>query len=783
MQLQDFRLELDGVLKSWAVPKGPSLDPQDKRLALMTEDHPYDYRTFEGIIPDGNYGAGEVIIWDEGTYQAIAGQSKAEQVQVLREGLAAGHITFILDGRKLKGEFALIKIRGQEGSGKDGNAWLLVKAGDAYESQDDITALDESVVSGKRLNDLAGPDISRLPKVEMPHNLSPMLATLADQPFDHPGWFFEIKYDGYRILAEVKANQVKLWSRNRQDYTKVFSPVAEALRSLGHEAVLDGEMVVLDEENKSRFQLLQNYQKTGQGNAVFYVFDILYLDGHDLRELPLIDRKTLLQSVLFETSKYVRYSDHIEGQGKAFFELAAQQSLEGIIAKNSQSRYEAGRRSRNWLKIKTTRRQEVVVGGFTEPTGSRQGLGSLILGLFEEGKLKFAGHSGGSFAGLKPEELREQLEEIETSKCPFDPVPSGKTVQHWVKPVLVCEVEFSEWTKDGSMRHPKIVGFRLDKAAEEVVKELPAEPVLPSRSGPESKLVTTIGGHRLKLTNLDKLYWPDDGYTKGDLIEYYRSVAKWIIPYLEGRPQSLNRFPNGIKGESFYQKDVDIAPHWIANYNVRSGPDQNSINYVVCNDEASLIWLANLGCIEMNVWNARIESIDKPDYAVIDLDPEGIAFEAVVEAALVTKQVLDEVKVESYCKTSGATGLHIYVPMGAKYSYDQSRQFSQLVAMLVHQRLPKTTSLERSPAKRQQKVYLDYLQNRRGQTMAAPYCVRPRPGAPVSAPLGWDELTSKLDPTSYTIATIHERLNVYGDLWKPTSGPGIDLAAVLSQLG
>lgn len=783
----DFRLELGGVLKSWAVPKGPSFDPHDKRLAMMTEDHPYDYRTFEGIIPEGNYGAGGVIIWDEGTYQAIVGRSKSEQEKAIEDGLKKGHITFVLDGQKLKGEFALIKIRNE--SGADENAWLLVKAGDAHVSQEDITSLDRSVVSSRRLEDLSGaanaPIIDNLPLAKMPSEILPMLATLTDKPFDRPGWLFEIKWDGYRILATVKNKQVELSSRNLQSYTKIFGPVTEALRQLGRDAILDGEVVVLDEDNKSRFHLLQNYQKTAQGNLVYYVFDILYLDGRDLRDLPLADRKALLAS-LIKPAAHLRYSDHVEARGVDFFRLAGEQGLEGIIAKDGSSRYQSGRRSRSWLKVKITRRQEVVVGGFTEPTGSRLGVGSLLLGIFEGGKLKFVGHSGGSFAGLRPEELREQLEQIETPKCPFVSKPKSATGQHWVKPILVVDVEFGEWTSDGFMRHPKIIGFRTDKDAKEVTKEEP-EPInnVPNEKAPTERYqkdqTITVGGHSLGLTNLTKPYWPEEGYTKGDLIAYYQSIAKWILPYLEGRPQSLNRFPNGIKGKSFYQKDVDIAPNWVATHIVKSDSSDDDINYVVCDNEATLIWLVNLGCIEMNVWNARVKYVDKPDYAIIDLDPEGISFEAVVEAALVTKQVLDGVGAASYCKTSGATGLHVYVPLGAKYSHDQARQFAQLVATLVHQRLPKTTSLERSPSKRQQRVYLDYLQNRRGQTMAAPYCVRPRPGATVSTPLDWDEVNTKLNPASFTIKSIHDRLASLGDLWGPTLGRGIDLAKVLNR--
>lgn len=793
----DFRLEMDGVLKSWAVPKGPSLDPHERRLAMMVEDHPLDYRSFEGIIPEGNYGAGTVMVWDEGTYapwaevkkgqwQEVTQRAKAEKI--LKQMLKDGHLTFMLDGHKLKGEFALIKMKEA-----DDNAWLLIKKGDEFANpKRDVTTADRSVVSGRSMDQIAKAgdkqwtnqelDLSGAPKTPMPHNLKPMLASLTDAAFDRSGWLFEIKWDGYRAVAEVDKKVIKLYSRNQQPFEQKFAPVAEALKLVEHQAVLDGEVVAVDGEGRSRFQLLQNYQKTGEGTLVYYVFDILYLDGHDLTKLPLIRRKQILQQIL-PVSDVVKFSDHVEQKGKDFFEAAKSQKLEGIMAKDSQGQYQLGKRSQSWLKIKTHQRQEVVVGGYTEPRGSRKGVGSLLLGVYEAGKLMYVGNSGGAFGGLSPEELLKLLKPLEVAKSPFATAPPKQaTAVHWVKPRLVSEVEFSEWTGDGHMRHPNVIGWRTDKDPKTVAKEVPESP--PAESKPAADTQITVDGHKLKLTNLDKVYWPDDGYTKGDLIAYYRSMAALMLPYLKDRPENLNRHPGGINGPSFYQKDQrDKLPSWIKTTKIYSESNQAEINYLVCSNAATLIYMANLGCIEINPWNSRVKQLDNPDYLVIDLDPEDIGFDAVIQTARVVHEVLEEAGAAGYPKTSGATGLHIYVPLGAKYDYEQAKQFAHLVAVLVNQRLPNITSVERSPAKRQGKIYLDYLQNRHGQTLATAYAVRPQPGATVSTPLAWDEVKPGLSPSDFTVKNIAARVEQVGDLWKPVIGRGIDLQKCLKRLG
>jgi bifunctional non-homologous end joining protein LigD len=766
----DFRLELDGVLKSWAVPKGPSLDPKEKRLAVMVEDHPLDYRTFEGTIPEGNYGAGNVLVWDEGTYEAPGAEDRAASEAAVREGLSRGRLHIVLHGYKLRGEFILVKLpRGK------GNNWLLMKKRDPFASEGDVTAQEESVSSGRTLADVArkAPARAKARRTKttaaasaMPHDVRPMLATLVDKPFDRTGWIFEPKWDGYRAIAEVSGGKVKLYSRNHKGFEKRFGPVIDSLKGLGHDAVLDGEVVAVDNAGRSQFQLLQNYQKTGRGNLVYYVFDQLYLDGEDVRQLPLLRRKEMLANLLGKRP-HVRLSEHIEQHGVAFFDAAVGQHLEGIVAKNGASVYREGARSQEWLKIKTHRRQEAVIAGYTEPRGSRKALGALILGVYEGNKLVYVGHTGGGFDSKGLEEMLARLRPLERKSCPFPDVPVTNAPVHWVKPDL------QEWTDDGRMRMPIFIGLREDKPAREVRREesQSAGKVLAPDATPQ-------------LTHLDKVYWPDDGYTKGDLIAYYRDVAGVILPHLRDRPMSLHRHPGGIANKGFFQKDVGgkPLPSWVQTTVIASDSDTEEITYALCQDEPTLLYLANLGCIEMNPWLSRVESLDQPDYLVLDLDPEDVAFAAVVQTAQAVRKVLDRVGAACWCKTSGKRGLHVAVPLGAAYSYDQARQFAEIVARLANAQMPSTTSVVRSPRLRQKRVYLDYLQNKRGATLAAAYSVRPVPGATVSTPLRWSEVKTGLDPSAFTIKTMRRRLDRVGDLWAPVLGPGIDLMDCLQRL-
>ncbi|MDB4939913.1 MAG: ATP-dependent ligase LigD phosphoesterase module / ATP-dependent ligase LigD polymerase [Candidatus Doudnabacteria bacterium] len=751
----DFRLELEGVLLSWAVPKGPSMNPGDKRLAMMVEDHPISYGGFEGDIPKGNYGAGHVSIWDKGFYSSVQTAERKQSEKLIKAGLHKGHITFVIFGEKLKGEFALIKIKAQK-SAKE-NAWLLVKADDQF-------AVNNSSATKT-------PKVAASVKVPMPQSVQPMLAKLTDQPFDDNDWIYENKWDGYRAIAEIQDKKVRLYSRNDNTFNAQFSPVVKELEKLKVNAILDGEVVALDSSGKPSFQLLQDYQ-IKKSTLVYYVFDLLYLDGKDLRELPLIKRKALLKN-LVPKSKVLKFSEHTIGEGKKLFVLAKKAQLEGIIAKKADSPYRSGKRSAEWLKIKTHMRQEAIICGYTAPRGGRKGFGALILGLHQKNNLRYIGHTGGGFDDKAIKALKAKMDLLKISKSPFKVPPKTNAPATWVKPELVCEVVFQEWTDQGTMRQPIFLGLRKDKNQESVIKEQiePIKKVSPKNERPS------------EFTHLDKIFWPKEKYTKGDLINYYRKISPYILPYLKDRPESMNRHPNGIDGQSFFQKDVGHSlPNWIETVEVFSESNQKNINYLVCQDQKTLLYMANLGCIEINPWSSRLKNLENPDYAVIDLDPGDISFDKVIEAAQTIHKVLEKAGAASYCKTSGATGLHIFIPLAAKYNYDQTKQFAEIVATIVQKKLPKTTSLVRSPSKRKKQIYLDFLQNRKGQTLAAAYSVRPRPGAPVSTPLEWKEVKKGLDPKNFNVKNIFARLAKKGDLWKPVLGKGIDLKKVLKNL-
>jgi bifunctional non-homologous end joining protein LigD len=629
-------------------------------------------------------------------------------------------------------------------------------------------------------------------------------------------------------------------SRKDLSFNKKFPPVAEALKELELEAILDGEIVALDEEGRSDFQLLQQWQKNGEGELVYYVFDLLWLNGYNLMHLPLVERKEILQQILPD-HPMVRYSDHIENKGKQFFSAATQQGLEGIMAKERDSAYTPKIRTRQWLKIKTVQRQEVVITGFTETRGSRNHFGALVLGVYEKDKLIYVGHTGSGFTEKSLAAVYKKLKPLIIDKPPFATKPKTNMPCTWVKPVLVGEVKFSEWTKDNILRQPIFMGLREDKNARDVHKEnavntdtavqegeaetkstkkqtsqkMPtktvkktAKPETSARTGlsdgpnaerkiqsterSEKKLlndeqkeqVVTIDKKELTFTNLDKIYWPADKYTKRDLINYYDQIASFILPYLKDRPQSMNRHPNGINKPGFYQKDVSggKVADWLEKHDYLSESDGQTKQYLVCTDEASLLYMANLGCIEMNPWHSTTKKPENPTWCVIDLDPGNISFDKVIEAAQVIKQLTDELAIDTYCKTSGSTGLHIYIPLGAAYDYDQSRQLAELIVTMAYREMPSFTSLERSPAKRKNKIYLDFLQNRTIQTIAAPYSIRPKPGATASAPLHWEEVKKGLSIQDFTIQNMYSRAKEVGDIFKPVLGKGINLKKVLSRI-
>lgn len=675
----DFRLEMGGTLKSWAVPKGPSLNPAEQRLAVFVEDHPIEYGSFEGIIPKHNYGAGTVMVWDRGTFVERGSKGREDSEKALLKGLAAGHITFVLQGQKLAGEFALVRLK--KG---DEKSWLLIKKRDAHASRDDVLSQARSVKSGRTLKEIASesegqgdvwvssqtvrtppeafkvhekkpaewprsiPDPSAEPVRErMPRKVKPLLPSTGTsvrgpknlELLDQEGWIFEPYLDGKRAIAEVEKGRVHLYSRQGIPFTYV--EIVSDLRKIPMHLVLDGEI-------------------SGSGSeAVYDVFDLLHDNGWGVRSLPAIERKRRLKALPIFGER-VRYREHTERDGKSAYLEAQAKQVPALLAKDSESTYRGGT-SRFWQKIKI--------------------------------------------------------------KAPLEAKAHGQETESTTAPTPL-------------------------------------------------------------LTHVDKIYWPQEGRTKGDVIEYYRSISKWILPHLRDRPESLHRHPDGILGESFFHKDqTGHIPKWVETETIYSGSSEKSVHYLLCQNEATLLYMANLGCIELNPWISRVGSLDHPDCVVIDLDPDDSnSFEQVIEVAQAVHRTLKNIGAMSFCKTSGATGLHICIPTAAKFDYETTKTFAESICSSVHSELPDFTSLERSPSKRRGRIYLDFLQNRRGQTLAAPYCIRPRPGAPVSTPLDWSEVKEGLHPDSFHIGNIVERIQAVGDLWKPMLTSSVDIGVCLRQL-
>jgi len=800
----DLRLEMEGVLRSWAVPKGPSYDNGEKRLAVHVEDHPLEYGDFEGMIPEGNYGAGAVIVWDRGEWVPVEDPVA---------GLARGKLLFDLRGYKLKGRWTLVKIKKSE---KD---WLLIKERDGYATPDPPAFAEESVLSGLTVEDLregrtpadrirAELDRLRAPvRIVNPAQVELMLAEPREEPFRRAGWVFEPKLDGYRALATHDGSAATLTSRNGNDLTAGFPEVARAVKALPVvRVVLDGELIVPDEAGRPSFQSLQKRARVSraldvrraaaESPAVFYGFDLLGFEDRDLRGLPLTERKRLLRMLLPPLGP-VRFLEHFDEDGIGLMRQAVALGLEGVVGKKADAPYRAGR-SPQWVKIRADQTGDFVVVGFTTPKGSRGGFGALQLADRVEGELVYAGRAGSGFSDKQLAQVAVTLAEMrrksppcngprpwptETALAPKRPIPgAGETT--WVEPSLVCEVQFKEWTDEGLLRQPVFLRFRDDKRPEECVRQAGARSEAADNPAGGAVVEPQGGKGEVVLSNLKKVFWPREKYTKGDLIEYYRSIFSWMEPYLKDRPLVLTRFPDGIEGKSFYQKDApDFTPDWIRTEPIWSEETQREIRYIVCDDVETLLYVANLGAIPLHVWASRAGSLEQPDWCILDLDPKGAPFRDVVAVARALHTLCEEVELPHYVKTSGASGLHVLIPLGRQFTFDQSRTLGEVLARILAAELPEVSTIVRPIKGREGKVYLDFLQNRHGQLLVAPFSVRPLPGAPVSMSLEWREVSPRLDPSRHTIKTALKRMQKLGkDPIRSVLERTPDLARVLDRL-
>lgn len=783
----DFRLEVGGALKSWAVPKGPTLDPNEKRLAMMVEDHPLQYGDFEGVIPEG-YGAGSVMLWDRGTYELLGDATAGEQ-------LARGDFKFRLFGKKLTGEFAIVRMKPTATRNKKGNEWLLLKKKDGSASPGwDPEDHSQSVITGRTQQEIADnvppakPKKSSKGKIKfprgakaaaMPKIVAPMLAALGKgSPGNNSNgeWLYEVKWDGVRAAAFVDDGKLRLVARSGNAIDKQYPELSVLPRHVdASEAILDGEIATLDRQGRPSFEILQQRMHVTEASAaarlsrahpvIYFAFDLLYFDGHDLRGVPLIERKKLLKEVL-QADDHIRYSDHFTGNGPGILEAVKQQGLEGIVAKRAQSLYES-RRSSDWVKWKVEETGEFVICGFTEGERAPKGeasFGALILGLYEKGKLRWAGNVGTGFDGKTIRMLHGKLMELVTTHSPLPADRSLPKKVTWVKPVLVCSVKFSNWTEEGHLRAPVYIGLRNDIKPSEVkrLEENGAGKRESLLDASLNEVTIDVDSQRLKFTNLNKVFYPKDGYVKRDLLNYYDAVAPLLVPHLKGRPMSLKRYPNGIHKDYFFQKQVaESFPDWLHT------EEADGKRWVIGDDRATLLYLVNLGCIDHNPWMSRVGSLENPDYVLIDLDPFECGFEKIVQAALWVRKVLERIGLKGYPKTTGGDGLHIFIPLEPRYTYEHARQFAQAIAALGAAEHPELFTTPRSVAHREKgKVYFDWQQIAEGKTISAPYVLRPYDGAPVATPLAWDEVTPSLRPEQFHLGNAMGRFDAVGDLFE-----------------
>jgi bifunctional non-homologous end joining protein LigD len=833
----DFRLECDGVLKSWAVPKGPALDPNEKRLAVQTEDHPYDYASFEGVIPPGQYGAGEVIVWDCGVYSPDEGgatwfHDRGQAEREVRAGLEKGKLSFLLRGEKLKGSFALVRT-------KEAKQWLLIKHKDRFAAPTDVTTQNRSVLSGVAVEDLKVVPAHRIPTAQlipsgevgaMPTKLAPMLAETGEAPFNRADWMWEPKLDGYRALAFIDEHGVKLRSRRGLELSGVFPRLAAELgKQAVNGMVLDGEVVAFDTSGKPSFATLQDRAQLKMPReiaaadqnvpVVFYCFDLLHFAGIDLRKSPYKDRRRYLAQCLLP-SPVVRLV-HAAEDGVALREAALASGFEGVVGKRKESRYEAGRRSASWLKVKPTRSADFVVGGYTRGKGARAPLGALLVGYWDKGKLHYASHVGSGFDERALAQVKAKLEPLQRRTCPFVEQPEVNGPTTWVDPEAVVELSFQEWTEDGRLRAPVFLRLRDDVDPKAVRRSNPGRaPQVAPEAGPVEEIIAqlentkaaftlAVGPHRVRLTHLDRVYWPADpalkqpALTKRDLLRYFARVSPFILPHLADRPLTMIRMPDGIRGQRFFQKHWEQErPGFVETITVFSEHKDERHDYLLCNNLATLLWLAQSGTLEFHVWHSRakpgtdsaskgtdyatsLESLEAsvlnyPDYVLFDIDPyiysgkeapgaepelNTVAFEKGKEVAFWLRELLLSMSLESIVKTSGKTGLHVFVPIKRTLDFDAARHVSELVGRHLMRLHPKDITLEWSVPKRTGKIFMDYNMNVRGKTLNVAYSPRGEPGAPVSMPLTWEELAGA-HPLDFRITNVPERLATAGDRWR-----------------
>jgi bifunctional non-homologous end joining protein LigD len=793
----DLRLEIDGVLVSWAVPRGPSLDPKEKRLAVQTEDHPLEYADFEGVIPAGNYGAGGMIVWDAGTYRSVDGNTPAEGVRV-------GKLDLELRGHKLRGRWALVRTKGSEGK-----EWLLFTKGPPFSGPEPVIAQPGSIFSGLTVAELrdrvrrdadlaAAATAAGAPRCALPPDaLAPMLAETSKDAFSRSGWIFELKYDGIRLLIVRRdGGEPRLFGRKGRDVTVSFPDVAAAAAHLpADDFVVDGELIALDERGTGSFERLQQRlgltnpwsvkRAAGEWPVQVQGFDLLAAAGHDLRGLPLAARKAMLRRLL-PAQGMIRYVDHIEEDGAAFFAEACKHGVEGMVAKRADSPYVSGRRSRDWVKIKAPKTAVLAVVGYLPGKGARESLGSLMLAWRRDDALVYAGNVG---SGLSDGGVTTLLA---TLRAAARPTPSFTYTDElarnavFVSPALVAEVRFTETTERGLLRQPVFLRLREDlrvadcdaPPAERSAFRVPRS--APDFSMPDAERATRNGERstpRVRPSNLNKLFWPADGFTKGDLLDYYERIWPAIEPYLRDRPVVLTRYPDGIDGKSFFQKN---APEFIADWVPTCRIDDTE--YFLCNERDALLYVINMGCIPLHVWSARRQSIEHPDWAILDLDPKEAPFSDVLAVAHCIHELLAPLGAEHFIKTSGQDGLHVFIPLGAALTHAEATSFAEVIARLVVAQLPDIATVVRPLGGRAGKVYVDFLQNGAGKTIVAPFSVRPRPGAPVSTPLTWSEITAQLDPARFTVTTVPERVAKRGDPMRGVLETSVDVAAVLTAL-